>query len=109
MYMFHNHMQKAEKVFKINDLEEVRLFGKQFQNRSRKWLDVESRRVLEELNYVKSQRCEKFHRTLMGSESHELRENTNNPVWGFADGTGCNIMGIILMELRDHLKLERMI
>ncbi len=108
LYMFHNQPRKAAEVFTIDDAEEVRLFGKKLKNRRKEWEDAESRKVLEELNLIKAHRCEKFHKTLVESEGRELRESTNDPVWGYAGGTGCNIMGVILMDLRDRLKLERM-
>ena len=75
------------------------------QSSQTSWMDQEQA-VMEEINLLKAEQCEQFRKALIDTGTKTLIHNMEgDDHWGFGkDGKGENIMGVILMSIREYVR-----
>ena len=67
--------------------------------------ESKEKRIMKELSYLKVEACPEFKDKLLSSGNRPIIENTLNKKWGIgADGNGMNLMGKILVEVREEIR-----
>ena len=68
------------------------------------WYNVKQG-IMQEILRIKFEQCSAFRQELMNSGDNELVEDTNHNYWARGkDGNGQNILGILLMNMRDRYR-----
>ena len=115
-WMTSEHYFKAQKIYGTEYVEIIRLLdnpmkaAKMGRNRNlplrEDWEEVKDN-VMRKAVYAKFSQNIELKNILLDTDSEYIVENTSNDYyWGCGiNGSGKNMLGIILMEIRDKLKL----
>ncbi len=98
-----------EKVRKASNPAEAARIGRDHKNPLRKDWEAVKDNVMREAVYAKFSQHEALRKTLLSTSDERLVEHTeNDSYWGDGgDGSGRNMLGQILMEVRERLRKEQ--